>query len=362
MKRRIHVHIGHHYFGAGNLGDDLMVAGFISALGERVQEFRITCGTLHEPDSQRRRFPEIEWFKLERTEQINLIRACDVWLGLGDSPFQSEVGTWFLDHLVSEAKLCRRYHKPMYFLGIGVNDAEALQFSQAREVLAQTEYIWTRDAFSAHQLEQSGITRKITRGADLAHVYLAECSFSTNQPHSIGWILNFEKRDAFSVHALMETIAHFPEREHWWLAQEVRALPGSEQKTWAQLPDELRVRFQLRVPNYANATMNALLDCWGVPEILVTSRYHGALMGAWFGARVLAVTRNVKVQGAVEQLGIVSVPSLLETRQTQAGIKSSQRVPRTTLYALTELARACVNDFVYAISQERRRSYFSLRM
>ena len=56
----MHLHIGHTFFGAGNIGDDLVLAGFLDGISG-APGLRLTCGTRYDIASQRRRFPQIEW-------------------------------------------------------------------------------------------------------------------------------------------------------------------------------------------------------------------------------------------------------------------------------------------------------------
>jgi polysaccharide pyruvyl transferase WcaK-like protein len=43
--RPLHVHFGHMFFGAGNIGDDLMLGGWLAALRASGQQLRLTCAT-----------------------------------------------------------------------------------------------------------------------------------------------------------------------------------------------------------------------------------------------------------------------------------------------------------------------------
>lgn len=355
MTRPLHIHIGHDFFGSGNLGDDLMVAGFLQAIAAHPEPIYLTCCSRHDPSTQRKRFPRVEWLPRDDATRAQMVRVCDVWLGLGDSPFQSEVSTWFLDHLVQEAALCRKHHKPMFFLGVGVNDDKALTYPQAQTIVNQAEYIWTRDGSSARQLAQMTDRHHVTAGADLAHVYFAGHTFSPPAPDSIGWLLHFENRAAFSPLALGETLTALPGHDFWWLVQEVRRIPGSELETWDALPPETRQKLELRQPDYSGGSMDALVDAWGTPQALVSSRYHGALSGAWMGARVLAVTRNRKVMDLAQQLGIESVQDFRSATEIVSKLTSSHIVPRSTLAALADLARGCCDDFLYACKQRTRR-------
>src|SRR4051812_39380881 len=108
------LHIGHHFFGSGNIGDDLMLAGFLEGVPPGV---RMTCAS-QTAAKQRARFPQVEWLPYDSASRAAAIEACDAWVGVGDTPFQVVVGTWFLDHLAEEVALCRRYGKPMFFIGV----------------------------------------------------------------------------------------------------------------------------------------------------------------------------------------------------------------------------------------------------
>ena len=341
-----HIHIGHHFFGAGNVGDDLMMAGFLLAVKRYMPEVRLTCCTPHDRSSQAVRFPEVEWLPYDRATREQCVRSCDVWLGLGDSPFHAEIGSWFLDHLIQEMQICRRFSKPMFFLGVGVNDVLALKRPQTRAIVEYAEHIWTRDLQSAAGLATICGWEKVTAGADLSHICLREHRFEAESDSVIAFILNFEDQSAFSGEALCQLIAQAREWRYMWLVQEVRPLPGSELDIYHQLSPSCQARLELCVPDYKGASTSDLLAAWGtLPSVVVTSRYHGAVTGAWMGSRVVAVTRNFKVQGVVSQLGLPSIPAFTSVPPIMEGIQASRSVPRSTLDALADLAGACCNSF-----------------
>lgn len=341
-----HIHIGHHFFGAGNVGDDLMMAGFLLAAKRYMPGVRLTCCTPHDRSSQALRFPEVDWLPYDRATREQCVRSCDVWLGLGDSPFHAEIGSWFLDHLIQEMQICQRFSKPMFFLGVGVNDALALKRPQTRALAEYADHIWTRDQESAAGLAALCGWEKVTAGADLAHIYLRGYSFEAESDNVIAFVLNFEDQSAFSKEALCQLIAQAGEGRYLWLVQEVRQLPGSELSIYHQLSPSCQARLELCVPDYKGASTSGLLAAWGAPpSVIVTSRYHGAVTGAWMGSRVVAVTRNFKVQGAVSQLGLPNIPAFTSLPSIMEGIRVSHAVPRSTLDALADLADACCSSF-----------------
>src|SRR6266542_643277 len=114
------IHLGHHFYGAGNLGDDFMLAGFLAAMRTLTPGATFSCCVPFALEPLQKRFTAINWLPYDDATRARCIAGCDVWLGLGGSPFQSAQSRWFIDHLVREETLCAREKKPMFFLGVGV--------------------------------------------------------------------------------------------------------------------------------------------------------------------------------------------------------------------------------------------------
>ena len=168
------IHLGHHFYGAGNLGDDFMLAGFLAAMRTLAPQATFTCCVPFALDPLRRRFPAITWLPCDEPTRARCIAECAAWLGLGGSPFQSALSRWFVDHLLSEAALCARAHKPMYFLGVGVQTSAELADPDVQRICAQAAAIWTRDAASAERLAALPAPPPIASAADLAHLFFRE--------------------------------------------------------------------------------------------------------------------------------------------------------------------------------------------
>src|SRR4051812_15245289 len=109
-----------------------MLAGFLSALRQLAPQATVTCCVPFAREPLAQRFPEITWLSYDDDQRARAIRGCDVWLGLGGSPFQSSLSRWFLDHLIAEAAACAREKKPMFFLGIGLQGTNDLASPEAR--------------------------------------------------------------------------------------------------------------------------------------------------------------------------------------------------------------------------------------
>lgn len=340
--RALRLHIGHHFFGAGNLGDDLMLAGFLQATSQCGDELRLTCCSPFDSGSQPRRFPQIDWLAYDLPSRESAIAACDAWVGVGGTPFQVAVGTWFLDHLTAELELCRKYKKPMFYIGVGVDEPAALENSQARNLLGNAIQFWTRDPRSAELILAAGARTKVTAAADLAHIYFSSKAPLPIEQGTVGYVLNFEDLGQFDPRAFCALSTQLAGYSQRWLVQECRMLDGSESAIYASLPSECKSRLELRAPDYQNGTIDAMLESWGSFQTLISSRYHACLIGAWAGARVVAVERSEKIRGLAAQFGIVSVPSLRDAGAVLNAIDRSRPIEHEQLLVLADRAsRSC---------------------
>src|SRR5688572_28309449 len=107
-----------------------MLAGFLRAMDELAPGATFTCCVPFPLPPLQQRFPAITWLPYEDALRAASIEACDLWLGLGGSPFQSALSRWFVDHLAGEAHHCERARKRMFFLGIGVQSAAELAVAE----------------------------------------------------------------------------------------------------------------------------------------------------------------------------------------------------------------------------------------
>src|ERR1043166_4850602 len=181
-----------------------MLAGFLDACDQFFPDARITCCSPNNIKSQQLRFPKIESLPYDKHNREIAIKNCNVWLGLGDSPFQSDVGLWFLDHLHAELEMCKKYQKKMYFLGVGVNNESSLNQSTSRELLEYASFVWARDAQSADYFCERFDKNKIYAGADLANIVLKRFDFKKVEKNVLAYLLAFEDDILYNVRDIKE--------------------------------------------------------------------------------------------------------------------------------------------------------------
>ncbi len=329
-----------------------MLGGFLAAMAATAPEASFTLASPFPLAPMRRRFPQIEWLACTPEARAAAIAACDAWVGLGGSPFQSAQSRWFVDHLVEESAWCARAAKPMYFLGVGVQEERELQVPEVQVVCAQAAAIWTRDQASARRLAALVPPARVRPAADLAQVLLAAWSPAPLQPGAVTVVLNFDHREEWDASTVTRAVAALAPRDRIWLAQESRLLPGGEKALHGSLPAEEQKRWHLREADRPEAPLSDVLAHWPSSEWLVTSRFHAAMAGAWAGSRVLVYVTNEKLHGVADELGLAAVPAGADAATIEQALRSSAPAPRPL--APAETARASVRELVSAIRGQTR--------
>lgn len=315
------IHLGHHFYGAGNLGDDFMLAGFLAAMRTLAPQAEFTCCVPFPLEPLRQRFPAITWLPWADDIRARCIASCDVWLGLGGSPFQSALSRWFIDHLVSESALCRSARKPMFFLGVGVQTTTELAEPDVRRICTEAAAIWTRDEASAERLAALPSPPPVESASDLAHLFFRETTPPVANTGRLTLVGNFDYGAWPGQSAFLDALT--PQRlaprlavvERVWLAQESRDLPGAERALYATLSPAQQSHWRLVVPDApvsatdaSTPSLASVFSRWPSGEWLVTARFHAALAGAWAGSKIVILPTNEKLRGAARELACPLLP------------------------------------------------------
>lgn len=346
------IHLGHHFYGAGNLGDDFMLAGFLAAMRTLAPAATFTSCVPFPLEPLRRRFPAIDWRPYDDAARQACIAACDVWLGLGGSPFQSGQSRWFIDHLADEAAQCDTAGKPRYFLGIGVQTTTELTVRGVPELCAGAKGIWTRDAASAERLRGHAGNCPVAAAADLAHVFFQDTPPPPAAPGRTTLVANFDFDRWPGQSAALEAVDGLGPRQRVWLAQESRELPGAERALFAALPAAEQARWQLVSPEEPGAPLPDVLRRWPSGEWLLTARYHAALAGGWAGSRVVVIATNEKLRAAARDLGAPTISPGAARLEVSAALAAA--TPSIRPQRLADQARQACADFVRSAVAPRR--------
>jgi len=348
------IFIGLNYFGAGNFGDDLMLDGFLRRLECSAKGATVVGSTPHDIQSQRKRFPSIRWLTDREGERAAAIGSADVWLGLGCTPFQLESGPYLLDALECDRELCRRFGKPMVFLGSGCESPDSVRDPRARRVIADAERIWTRDARSAELISAVATAAIVVAGGDLAHVSLADCAKCELEVGAFGLLLGLEHAGIVDMLAVDRFLARPSAPATRWLLQEGRCFAATERWNYAALSEWVQAKVALMPLDYGSDTIDEFLATFGAPEVVLSSRYHGSLIAAWRGSRVGIIARNEKLDGAVADLGVPFVRRIETAGDLEALAQDAVPVAPARLRSLRDRASAMCDSFFAWLGAEPR--------
>lgn len=351
---RSNIFLGFDFYGAGNIGDDLMISGFLDAF-RKSEEEKLSCALPAERiKSQMNRFPRMDWQCWSEVERKKKIDQFDIWLGVGGTPFQASSGPWLLNRILSDFECSEGNRK--FMLGVGCEKEVVREIEAARQVVHDTEMVWTRDDASREVLvsELGADPDRVRTGGDLANIAL-DGIFTADQAantvsDSVG-IVYFTSRNDRSNLSAMRSFAQeiSSQKETVFLANDVRESSGFETDTyrrsfggWRRLSKQKPRFFQ---PDYKSRNVHELVAHFRQFDTVIAGRYHALLTAAWAGCKVAAIEHSSKLRFLAEELGIPLVRVPFSADSLHQGYLEARRVPRELLQAKRDAARKSVMEF-----------------
>lgn len=344
MSRPTRIVIGPNFFGAGNFGDDLMLAGFLDQVPSGTP-VSIVAFTPHDIESQRLRFPQVAWAPDEDAARGRALAEADLWLCLGDTPFQLDSGPWMLDHLSRELEHCSRAKVPMAYLGVGCESEAAAADPRTKALLAASTRVWTRDALSGRCLMGVAPSAAVEIGSDLAHLEFEIGVFPTVESGTLGLLIAYEQEGLVRVPALEQLIEARASAPTRWLIQDGRIFPYAERWNYGALSEAIQRRVIVMPFDYRRDSLETFLENFGAPEIVISTRYHATLVAGWHGSRVAVVARSGKLRGIAQDLDLPWTDSIATPNDLQTLIERARFVSRDRLRRQHERAVAMCDAF-----------------
>ena len=341
--------LGFDFYGDGNIGDDLMIAGFLRAL-EIVSKDPLPAlsgfsrGAL---ESQQRRFPQIHWSNARGAGRLNGAgpEHVDCWAGVGGTPLQLTSGDWFLRYLQQRTDEITSFRQRL-LIGIGAEQEIRPRAAEFAQLLANFDRIATRDVQSAELVSSlPGIgADRVYAGSDLAHVALSELfpqRDTSPRPYALGLMVTGETLNGADVEELRVFLSRRKDRVAL-LANEIRTLPHFELGIYSRLGhfpwSGARRRSIQLIPPYRQGNLDELVRPIAQCETVISSRYHGILTAAWAGCRVAALGRSSKIVALADELGIPCRPFPLRKEDLTALEQEAVAIPEAQLFEMRERA------------------------
>lgn len=300
--------LGFEFYGTGNVGDDLMLEGFLSICPPNLNVFGVAEKKRH--GILTRRFPSVHWLRPGESEP-----TYTHWLGVGDTPFQSLSGDYFLRQMEEEIlPLAKSVHVAL--IGVGVEKESIVRKERFQKLINRMDLITTRDDeaydFLTGNFDVASI--RIEKTADLAHLFLHNLSADPpeeeNRIYDLAVNYYGEKCQTLPLFNIFRRLFKLnKDLSVIFLANEFRNFKRSESRLY-QLSGLLAEAARdaafpsLITPAYFARETRTLTEVFQVTNRLASSRYHTLLCGAWLGCRCLGLTRSSKISTLCRELEI----------------------------------------------------------
>lgn len=345
------VYVGFDFWGHGNIGDDLMVAGFQKALSSyQGVHFNTHIATSYYIESQKIRFPDISWHRElpdnlpDKTAGIHT-----TWVGPGTTPFQLTCGDYVLKYWLEQLPIIKTFDRKC-LVNVGAEqeiEPEKEKFSLVANVF---DKISTRDRHSADILmKMLGVLEsKVYAGADLANIALADYVDDrrrSGKKFNLGVIVAGDTLSDEDIAGVKEFLMTRWRRTSF-IAGDVREIERHECHIFKEMTADSgwwsKRKLVLSVPDYMKGDIRSLLrpvdDC----STIISSRYHGLLIAAWMGCRVAAIARSSKIEPLAKELQIPVCYPPLTRQKLEAMQKEACVVPINILNEAKEKALEAV--------------------
>ncbi len=343
------------FYGAGNIGDDLMLQGFIDCL-EGI-DVSLKCYISRNSVHQKFRFPQIDFIPKEDRERKSA--ESSVWVGVGDTPVQIKSGDWFLKKLERDHQIRSSIGIPAYMIGIGVETEAVTEAERFSKVLSDIGFIWTRDEKSRNALiEKFGVdAAKIKSSSDLANISLSgifpEEGLNMNRSTDLGICYYDESPDNVTLAEVKSFVDMIRKNKCRVImfANDVNTKGMFESEIYNRMYSPLQRIFSRRIefnlPEYFKMVRTAdLVKHYSDCKTVMSSRYHALLTAAWAGCKVVAIQRSSKIRALAEELDIEEVTAPVTAEKLMEAYENAKTVRREKLEKLNRTARESVRELL----------------
>lgn len=343
------------FYGSGNIGDDLMLDGFLKGMEDKQTEL-YNC-IPRDSGHLQKRFPEIKFYPRDRRNEI--AGQCDVWAGIGDTPIQVKSGDWFLKRLEKDVQLKGNRNIKFYFVGIGAEREALCQKEEFRKIINEVDFIWTRDKDTTELLINDFKTEKskVRTSSDLANIslkkYFSDEKGTGMHMYDLGLCYYDEQVNLSDIRELKKFLRDFAKRKKQLLlfCNEVKTSEPFEYFLYSKMFSKFERYFNRNIsfyiPPYFTASSNGeLISPYSKCKTVISSRYHALLTAAWAGCRLVSLERSSKVSSLANELGIEEVKKPFTCEKLIRAYESAKTADMLILNKLYDAAISGVTEFI----------------
>ena len=343
------IFLGFDFYGSGNIGDDLMLDGFLRVISS-LKNIKIFGFSNWNVKSQSLRFPSVNWIN-KNQNIIDFINDSEIecWAGVGDTPFQLTIGDWFKNYLNSQLETIKKFSQKI-MINIGVENEICSNLNQFRNIVCSFEKISTRDQQSSVILSKimDFSKQKLYSGADLANISLFYTLNGKNveKKYETCLIICADTMTKDDIEIIKNYIINKKEKVAF-VACETRESKIFEIGVYKNFSmfhfSEIYRKADLIVPHYSDGSIYDLIYPICANEIVISTRYHGLLIAAWAGCKVGAIARSSKVKTLANVLNVPCVDLPLTRKKMEYLESNASKVSQSLLFNLKQQAVDGVN-------------------
>lgn len=346
------------FYGAGNIGDDLMLEGFLNCFEN--QEIEFHCCVPRNFTHQQFRFDKVKFSDYKRREET--AGGCKIWVGVGDTPVQVKSGEWFINRLEADSEMKNKYNPVIYFIGIGAEKEAVSRKDTFTKILKSVDHIWTRDNATTSVLTNDFnlSSEKVTTSSDLANIFLktifSDPEVIYGRKYELGFCYYDENSDTKDLNNAETFLKKFKKGKILLFGNDVNKKVNFEyalyEKMFSGIRKFLYRHINIHIPDYfGKVKTDRLVDHYSECKTVMTSRYHALLTAAWAGCRVISIERSSKVTSLAEELGIKEIRKPITRDKLEQGFNDAETVDRNLLLKLHLNALESVSELKNAFNK-----------
>lgn len=335
------------FYGSGNIGDDLMLDGFVKGL--QTDKYEINCCVRTNTSHLKKRFPQINFFGSEKREEIG--GNSEYWIGVGDTPVQMTSGEWFLIKLQRDNQFRAGKNIKSFFTGIGAEREALKKKSEFQKVLEEIDHIWTRDLNSTKLLtEKFEIDKsKVTTSSDLANISLSKIFDekkikNEKRKFDTGICYFDEDQNADNIKTISQLGIELQKkkRKTYFFSNSISDGKFESvffERMFSGVKYLISKKPEFYQPDYfGNSSTESLVSHFKNVDTVISSRYHVLLTAAWAGCRIVSLERSSKVTALCDELQIPEVKKPYDLNEIIFAIENAPRAERKKLSAMEKNA------------------------
>ena len=309
--------VGGNVYGAGNIGDDAILAGCAGLIERELGDVRLTVETLRGDPLEGLNRPAGFVSAYDEQQVDEALRRCDCFVAGGGTLIGEELGLYFpLKHLALRVATAKSYGKPVILMGIGANAVGSAEGRRLAGVsLALADLVILRDEPSRRVCADLGDGGgKLVTAADPA--FLLKPVSTARSETAKTWIrshgrcvginvvneawtndMSYKRAMAAAGDEICARHGVFPV----FFQNEVR--PGAEFDREANVATARLMRHPFAVLDPTYFTPGEMIDVLSAFDAVAAMRMHALIFAALAGTPFAAISRIDKVDNLMQLFG-----------------------------------------------------------